>query len=56
MNSGRWRQIERICNAAMELEPADRSRYVQRACGQDSELQEEVQRLLALQSNVSSFM
>jgi eukaryotic-like serine/threonine-protein kinase len=56
MNPERWQQIERIYNSAMELDPTDRSRYVRETCAQDSELRDEVERLLALQSKASGFM
>jgi eukaryotic-like serine/threonine-protein kinase len=56
MKPERWQQIEKIYNSALELDPADRNRYVQEACGQDVDLQVEVERLLALQSKAEGFM
>jgi hypothetical protein len=56
MNAERWQQIEKIYNSALEMDPADRSRYVREACAEDNDLQVEVERLLALQSKANGFM
>lgn len=47
MNSERWRLIESLFADAVEYPPAERSRFLERACGNDGELRKEVESLLA---------
>src|SRR5579872_6010491 len=47
MTPERWRRVEAILDAAMELDAAGRAAYVAQACGDDKELHEEVESLLA---------
>jgi serine/threonine protein kinase/TolB-like protein len=42
----RWRRIEELFHAALDLAPAERDAYLQRACGSDMDLRKEVQSLL----------
>lgn len=46
MTSDRWKQIEAIFHAAAELPQQERPAFLQRACGNDSELRLEVESLL----------
>ena len=46
MNPDRWQQISRIFKSAISLDAAARAAYVKEKCGTDSDLQEEVQRLI----------
>ena len=46
MNSERWRQIEDVLQAALELEPGERADFLERACAGDPGLREEVESLL----------
>ncbi len=43
----RWKEIDRIFAAALELEPAARAAFLRQACGSDEELRTEVESLLA---------
>ena len=43
----RWKKLEGILRAALEKDPASRSGYVRDACGGDTELEAEVESLLA---------
>ena len=43
----RWKEIDRVFAAALELEPEARGVYLERACGDDTELRKEVDSLLA---------
>lgn len=47
MTPERMRQIEDIFHAACELPPAEREKYLSRACGSDHDLRREVELLLA---------
>jgi len=42
----RWAMVKPIVQAALDLPPSDLERYLDRSCGDDPELREEVQRLL----------
>src|SRR5262245_55813417 len=46
MTPERWRQVEEIFQAALDLSPDERDRYVSRACAGDSDLKRDVQSLL----------
>ncbi len=43
----RWEQIEQVFNEALDYDPANRSAFLERACGTDNELRREVESLLA---------
>ncbi len=43
----RWRQVEEIFQAALDLGPQDRARYVSEACADDAVLQRDVEALLS---------
>lgn len=47
MNSERWRLIESLFADAVECPLSERSRFLERACGNDGELRKEVESLLA---------
>jgi hypothetical protein len=46
VNPGRWERVEEIVAAAMELNGGQRPAYVERACGGDAELRQDVETLL----------
>jgi serine/threonine protein kinase/tetratricopeptide (TPR) repeat protein len=48
--------VDSIFLAAVELQPDQRSAYLNEACGQDEELRARVERLLASQSQMASFL
>jgi len=45
-SADRWRRIEELFHAALDLEPQARPAFLQQACGADAELQKEVESLL----------
>jgi serine/threonine protein kinase len=47
MTPEQWQQIKDVLNQALELEPADRAGFLDRACAGDSSLRKEVEALLA---------
>ncbi len=54
MTVERWRQIEQIFHDTDELEPEQRAAYLTRVCDGDTQLYEEVERLLATAGNTRS--
>ncbi len=53
MDPKRWREIECLCQAALEMEPGKRDAYLKEACAGDESLRKEVEALLANQSDVA---
>ena len=47
MTSNRWNEINRLYNAAVEVEAKERTSFLEEACGADMELRREVESLLA---------
>ncbi len=56
MTSEQWHRIEELCQAALELSPADRREFLTRACNDDKELQLEIEGLIASYEGASSFL
>jgi serine/threonine protein kinase/tetratricopeptide (TPR) repeat protein len=56
MNPDRWHEIDRICCAALELEPAKRDAFLTEACAGDGVLREEVEALLGHHKDAAGFM
>jgi serine/threonine protein kinase len=52
----RWQRVERICQAALERNSADRAAFLRDACGEDDDLRREVERLLAEESAADAFL
>ena len=46
MNSERWQQVKKMLDGALALASGERSIYLEHACGEDSELRNEVEALL----------
>lgn len=46
MNPERWQQISRIFKSAISLDGVDRAAYVKENCGTDTDLQDEIERLI----------
>ena len=42
----RWEQVEKLCQAALELEESRRAAFLEQACAGDAELRREVESLL----------
>ncbi len=47
MTPERWQQVKGLLAPALELDPSKRTDYLDRACGTDASLREELERLLA---------
>jgi eukaryotic-like serine/threonine-protein kinase len=51
-----WSRVKEILASAMECDPAERSRYVHEACGNDEELRTDVESLLLNRDGASSLL
>ena len=47
MTPERWRRIEDLYHAAMQLEGASRAEFLARSWGEDAELKSEIERMIA---------
>jgi serine/threonine protein kinase/predicted negative regulator of RcsB-dependent stress response len=56
MTPDRWQRIEKIFNDVLEIEPAERDRYLTEACSDDSGLRREIEGLLAADKEPVSFL
>jgi hypothetical protein len=56
MNPERWRQIEQMCQEALDRESAERAAFLDRACAGDADLRREVESLVAQQSAANTFL
>ncbi len=56
MKPERWKEVERLFNAACELEPARREVFLTEACGGDEALRSEVESLLAHETEPGSLI
>jgi hypothetical protein len=56
MSSERWHQLEDVFHAALDRPPFERQAFVAGACGSDSGLREEVERLLSAHEQASRFV
>jgi hypothetical protein len=56
MTSERWKQIEKIYHAALEVEPQEWSAFLDQACAGDAALRQEVESLLAHEQPAESFI
>ena len=56
MTPERWRQVEEIFQAAVELGPEERAQYVSQACAQDSTLKRDVETLLSQNENAGDLL
>ena len=52
----RWQQIEKICQAALELEESQRRAFLEDACGADAELRREEESLLKFDKRGDRFI
>ena len=55
-NPDRWKRVETLFHQALELEPAQRSTFVDTACGEDAELKAEIESLLRSFDDSSEFI
>jgi eukaryotic-like serine/threonine-protein kinase len=56
MTPERYREVGRLCRAAMELEPEQRAAYLAEACGSDEALRQEVESLLGYEARSGGFI
>ena len=56
MDPKRWGQIEMLYHSAATLQPGERAAYLERACGGDPELRQEVESLLAHDKQAENFI
>ena len=56
MTPSRWQQIENVFQKAVELTPKDRFAFLSRECQDDSELKNEVEKLLSDYDSAESFI
>ncbi len=56
MQPDRWQQIERMCQAALQLEPSQRAAFLEEASGGDQTLRREVEQLLAQETKAEDFL
>jgi hypothetical protein len=56
MNAERWEQIKNIFESALEVSPDQRAAVLESACSGDSELEQEVARLLAELDQAGGFL
>ena len=53
MSPERWQQVEQVFQSVLELAPAERAAFLDKACGDDVELKQEVEALLVFQTGMS---
>ena len=56
MDQKRWQQIEELLQQALDLDPADRFLFLEKACAGDSELLREVQGLISNEERARTFI
>jgi len=56
MNSERWQKVKGLFDAAVELAPRERKRFLNKSCGTDDALRRDVEKLLASFDDAESFM
>src|SRR5688572_16964760 len=56
MSPERWRDIEEVFQAAVEMPRADRAQFVDKFCGTDVELKAEILKLLESDDSASDFI
>src|SRR5215218_3216141 len=56
MSPERWREIEEVFQAAVEMPRTDRAQFLDKLCGNDAELKSEIQKLLESDDSASDFI
>ena len=56
MDANRWRRVEEICDGALRLTARERPAYLDRSCGADTDLRQEVEALLAHEATAERFL
>jgi len=56
MTPERWEQVGQLYQAALELQPGERTSFLRQACGEDESLCREVESLLAAEQEAGDFL
>jgi hypothetical protein len=56
MTSERWKQLDALFHEALELKGEARATHLAKACGDDEQLREEAERLIAAHEMEGSFI
>jgi serine/threonine protein kinase len=56
MNPEQWEKVKELFDAALQCEPGERQRFLERFCGDDVELRDEIASLLASHEAAGSFI
>jgi len=56
MEPERWNQIKRLCQSALDIEADKREAFLREACAGDESLRNEVEALLAHQTEAEGFL
>ncbi|MCP3964647.1 MAG: hypothetical protein GY719_43005 [bacterium] len=56
MDRERWRRIDAVFAAALELDPEERATFLTTVCGADEALRREVESLLAADESAGEFL
>lgn len=56
MDPERWRQVEELYHASLQVTPGQRAAFLQNACGEDEELRSEVESLLTHEESAEGFI
>jgi len=56
MNPQRWRQTEEIFQAALDLPPDEREKFIAEKCGEDDDLRREIEKLIARYEKDETFL
>jgi serine/threonine-protein kinase len=56
METERWKQVEELCQAALDLDPKERMTFLSKACAGDEALRLEVEALLLYETKAGNFM
>ena len=56
MDAERWKQIDEVLDAALEIEPDARAAFLSQRCDRNDELKREVEALLAAHEQAGTFI
>ena len=56
MDPERWKKVDELLQATLEIPPEQQDEFVRRACGQDAELEREIRSLLSSHRNAGKFL
>ncbi len=56
MEADRWKHVEPLLHAALDLPPGEREEFLKRSCGRDEQMEHEVRSLVAAHDRAGSFL